>query len=142
MDEMSAALGVSQMARLGSILRRRSAVAARYRDLLSGIPGVTLPVEVPGLVRSWFVYVVRFDEGIDRDRVSAALEREGVQTRPYFPPIHLQPFYRKRFGFRPGMFPVAEALGRSTLALPFHTRLKEAECARVASAMRRVLRRT
>lgn len=139
LDEMSAALGASQMARLGSILARRAAVAARYGRLLAGIPGLILPVEVPGLVRSWFVYVVRLDADFDRDAVCAALERSGVQCRPYFPPIHLQPFFREMDGYRPGAFPVAEAVGRSTMAIPFHTRLTEGEAARVAAALRRVL---
>jgi len=141
LDEMSAALGASQMSRLPSILRRRAAVARRYGQMLESIPGVGLPVEVKGLTRSWFVYVIRLDPCFDRDRVVKGMERAGVQTRPYFPPIHLQPFYRERFGFRPGMFPVAEAVGRSTLALPFHTLLKEADQARVAEALRRVLSR-
>lgn len=139
LDEMSAALGVSQMSRLASILKRRAAVATRYASLLRDIPGVTLPAEVPGLVRSWFVYVVRLDEAFDRDAVSRAMAREGIQTRPYFPPIHLQPFYRERFGFRPGMFPVAEAVGRSTIALPFHTLLGRSDQERVARALRKVL---
>ncbi len=139
LDEMSAALGASQMSRLAGILKRRAAVAARYASLLREIPGVTLPAEVPGLVRSWFVYVVRLDEAFDRDKVAADLGRLGVETRPYFPPLHLQPFYRERFGFRHGEFPAAEAVGRSTIALPFHTRLPEADAARVAGALRKVL---
>ncbi len=139
LDEMSSALGASQMGRLGSILRRREKVATRYAGLLGRIPGVELPVEIPGLTRSWFVYVIRLDPRFDRDAVVRAMERQGVQTRPYFPPIHLQPFYREAFGFRKGMFPVAEAVGRSTMALPFHTLLTEAAQARVAGALRRVL---
>ena len=71
----------------------------------------------------------------------SALEREGIQTRPYFPPIHLQPFYRDAFGYKKGMFPVAEAVGRSTMALPFHTLLSEGAQARVAKALRKVLGR-
>lgn len=139
LDEMSGALGASQMERVNSILRRRSMVAARYAHLLRGIQGVTLPVEVAGSTRSWFVYVIRLDEAYDRDGICLALEREGIQTRPYFPPIHLQPYFRERFGTKPGMFPVAEAVGRSTLALPFHTCLSAAASARVAAALRKVL---
>jgi perosamine synthetase len=141
LDEMSAALGVSQMSRLPAILKRRAAVAARYGRLLSGIPGVEIPVEVPGLTRSWFVYVIRLAEGISRDGVSARMARQGVQTRPYFPPIHLQPFYRERFGYMPGTFPVAEAVGRSTLALPFHTRLSPSGTERVVNVLRKALSR-
>ena len=140
LDELSAALGVSQMARLGSILARRERVARRYAGLLESIPGVLLPAEVKGLRRSWFVYVIRLEKGIDRDATMEKLERMGIQTRPYFPPIHTQPFYRE-MGWRKGMFPVSEAVGASTLALPFHTNLSESDAARVAKALRRALSR-
>ena len=139
MDEIHAALGLSQVSRLESILNRRATVAGHYDRLLRDLPGVTLPAVVPGLVRSWFVYVIRLDRAFDRDAVCRALEREGIQTRPYFPPIHLQPFYRERFGYRRGAFPVAEAVGASTLALPFHTRLRPAEAGRVAKALHKIL---
>jgi perosamine synthetase len=54
-----------------------------------------------------------------------ALAEAGVPSRPYFPSIHLQPFYRERFGFREGDFPHAEAASRATLALPFHANLAD-----------------
>ena len=68
---------------------------------------------------SWFVYVVRFAPGIDRDRVARRLERSGIPARPYFLPIHLQPYMVERFGYQAGDFPVTEDLGRRSLALPF-----------------------
>ena len=72
---------------------------------------------------SWFVYVVRLAADIDRDRVMSELLEVGVPTRPYFVPIHLQPFYRERFGYRRGDFPVTEQVADSTLALPFFGRM-------------------
>ena len=81
------------------------------------LEGLTLPALAPWTTRmSWFVYVVRV---AGRDGVIAALERYGVPARQYFPPIHLQPFYRERFGYQPGDFPLAEAAGDTCLALPF-----------------------
>jgi dTDP-4-amino-4,6-dideoxygalactose transaminase len=68
---------------------------------------------------SWFVYVVRFNLLIDRDALAKRLEARGVPVRPYFLPIHLQPYMVERFGYRPGDFPVTEDLGRRGLALPF-----------------------
>jgi perosamine synthetase len=68
---------------------------------------------------SWFVYVVRLAPGIGRDSVINGMVKEGIPTRPYFTPIHLQPFYRARFGYKPGDFPEAEAAGESIIALPF-----------------------
>ena len=55
----------------------------------------------------------------------AALQERGIPSRPYFTPIHLQPFYRERFGYREGDFPVTERVARSTLALPFSSVMTE-----------------
>jgi FlaA1/EpsC-like NDP-sugar epimerase len=76
---------------------------------------------------SWFVFVVRLAPEIDRDAVIAALAADGVPSRPYFSPIHLQPFYRAQFGYTEGDFPHAEAAGQSALALPFHARLTDSD---------------
>jgi perosamine synthetase len=124
MDTISAAIGLAQIRRLDELLQKRDAVAARYNALLAGIDGITpLAPPRPGTRLSWFVYPVRLAKGIDRDRLRAGLAESGIDSRPYFPAIHLQPFYRERFGFRPGMFPHTEAAGTSLLALPFHGNL-------------------
>ena len=80
---------------------------------------------------SWFVYPVRFSEGINRDHVMALLAERGIPSRPYFMPIHLQPFYRKRFGYDHGDFPESEKAGRSILAVPFYSDMKPEEVALV-----------
>jgi perosamine synthetase len=134
-DELSAALGVGQLRRIEELLEHRDQVVDLYRQRLSRVPGVkTYPV-APGMKMSWFVYVVRLDAAIDRDRVARHLASRGIPTRPYFQPIHLQPFYRERFGYRGGELPVTEAAGRSCLALPFHTRLTSNEVDKVAAAL-------
>lgn len=136
MDEMNAALGVSQLSRIETLLERRAAVAMCYRELLAEIPGVRPLAPGPDTTRmSWFVYVVRFADGLPRNEIAQRLARQGITTRNYFPPIHLQPFYRKEFGFRPGQFPVAERVSATSLALPFHSNLRPAEVARVCEAL-------
>lgn len=126
LDEMSAALGLSQLARLDAILERRARVASWYQDRLGGLELVQPPHVAPETTRmSWFVYVVRLDERIDREALMAGLEEDGIPTRPYFVPIHLQPLYRQRFGHRAGDFPVTERVARTTLALPFFTEMTE-----------------
>jgi perosamine synthetase len=126
LDEMSAALGLSQVARLDEIVARRQRVASWYTERLGRLEGVRVPHVAPETSRmSWFVYVIRLDERIDRDALIAALEEDGVPSRPYFVPIHLQPLYRERFGYRPGDFPVTEQIARTTLALPFYTLMPE-----------------
>jgi perosamine synthetase len=126
LDEMSAAMGLTQIGRLAEILDRRARVACRYNRLLTAQEGVEIPFIAPETTRmSWFVYVVRLEEGIDRPALMAALEADGIPTRPYFVPIHLQPFYRERLGHAPGDFPVTERVAQSTLALPFFTEMTD-----------------
>jgi perosamine synthetase len=87
---------------------------------------------VPATTRmSWFVYVVRLNENVNRPALMAALEADGIPTRPYFVPIHLQPLYRERFGYGPGDFPVTERVAGTTLALPFFTDMTEDQVAYV-----------
>jgi perosamine synthetase len=136
LDEMSAALGVAQLKRLDRLLAQRQAVAARYGDMLRHVPGVTVKRTLASTTRvSWFVFVIHLDPRIDRDRVIEQLETRGIPSRVYFTPIHLEPYYRKRFGFRPGDFPVAERVAASILALPFHTNLSDAEIDEVVDAL-------
>lgn len=127
MDEMSAALGAAQLTRLSEILSKRAKVAQKYTARLRYIDGVAEPFVSPKIQMSWFVYVIRLDPKIDRDLVMRELLSRGIGCRSYFQPIHLQPFYRKEFGYKPGDFPVTEAVAATTLALPFHNNLTEDE---------------
>jgi perosamine synthetase len=84
---------------------------------------------------SWFVYVVRFASGEMRDQAAHKLEARGIPARPYFIPIHLQPYMQKRFGYREGDFPVTEDLGRRGLALPFSSVMEEEQVDTVCQAL-------
>ena len=140
LDEMSAALGLSQMDRLGELLANRARVAGWYEHYLGDIEGVTPPQIVPNTTDvSWFVYVIRVSEDIDRDRLARILKDRSVPVRPYFAPIHLQPYMQDMFGFQSGDFPVTEDLGNRSLALPFSGTMSEEAvvtvCQRIADAL-------
>jgi dTDP-4-amino-4,6-dideoxygalactose transaminase len=140
MSELNAAVGVVQMRRLDGLLQKREIVAAMYNERLSKIEGVSPLTVVPYTTRmSWFVYVARFSPEMDRNQVMTLLAQKGIPARPYFSPIHLQPFYRDKFGCKPGDFPVAETTGCSTLALPFHSNMNMDEINVVADALSQVL---
>jgi len=140
LDELSAALGAVQAERLDGLLEKRARVAAWYEERLAALEGVERPGPAPWTTRmSWFVYVVRLAPRHDRDRLIRELEARGVPARPYFPPIHLQPFYRGRFGLRPGDFPVTEAAGASCLALPFFGTMREEQVDYVCGALAEAL---
>jgi dTDP-4-amino-4,6-dideoxygalactose transaminase len=140
LDELSAALGAVQVDRLDELLRRRERVAGWYSERLARLETVTLPAVASWTTRlSWFVYVIRLRAPARRDQVIRELERRGIPARPYFPPIHLLPFYRARFGFKPGDFPHAELAGESCLALPFFSGMREEQVDMVCGALEEVL---
>jgi perosamine synthetase len=126
LDELSAALGVAQLGRIEELLARRQQVASMYDERLSAIRAATVPFVAPKTTRmSWFVYVIRLAPQIDRDHVMEELARRGIPSRLYFTPIHLQPFYRARFGYREGDYPVTESVAKRVLALPFYGGMPE-----------------
>jgi perosamine synthetase len=128
LDEMSATLGLSQLERLDEIVDARARVAGWFNERLGGLESLDVPGVAPETTRmSWFVYVIRLAARVDRRALIAGLEEDGIPTRPYFVPIHLQPYYRERFGFQPGDFPVTERVAATTLALPFFTDMTESQ---------------
>ena len=137
LDELSAALGRAQMGRIDEMLARREQVAGWYNERLAGVEMVELPQIAPTTSRmSWFVYVVRIKPPASRNEVMRALAREGIPTRRYFSPIHLQPFYREHFGYQRGDFGVTELLADVSLALPFSGVMSESQVDQVCESLR------
>jgi dTDP-4-amino-4,6-dideoxygalactose transaminase len=140
MSELNATVGVVQLKRIDDLLKKRNDVAKQYDSVLSSLEGVKPLTVVPSTTRmSWFVYAVRLDKVYLRDTIIQGMADIGIPTRPYFTPIHLQPFYVKQFGFKKGDFPIAEAAGESFIALPFHTNMKREEIEVVREALENVL---
>ena len=140
LSELNAAVGMVQMKRIEYLLHKRDNVANEYGKRLRKIEGVSsLRLALTTTRMSWFVYPVRFSEGINRDLVMTLLAERGIPARPYFSPIHLQPFYRNRFGYDRGDFPESEKAGNSILALPFYTDMKPEEVGLVCDTLAEVV---
>jgi len=141
LSDLHAALGLAQVQRLGELLAARARVAAAYNERLAplaGSLGIELPHVSAGVTMSWFVFVIRLPEGATvqrRDAVIDFLRERGVGCSNYFPPIHLQPFYREMFGFKEGDFPITESVSARSIALPFFNRLTGAQIGRVADTL-------
>ena len=151
LSDVQAAIGVAQVERADELLRARARVAAAYSERLTALDGASagagdpeglvLPLEDSGSERrSWFVYVLQLPAEADRAAVIADLAQRGVASKAYLPCIHLMPFYRERFAFRGGEFPVAEAVAERSLALPFFGAMTEGDVDRVAEALTEALR--
>jgi perosamine synthetase len=137
MDEMSAAVGLGQLEKLGEMQAARNRIAALYTSLLRDARGVETPPRLEH-ERSWFIYYVKLAPEIDRSVVIDRLAERGISSRPYLPAIHLQPEFRK-LGGREGTLPVTERICRSTLALPFFVQLEDADVEYVCSSLREVI---
>jgi perosamine synthetase len=131
LDEMSCALGVTQLKKIDKILQMRKKVADTYIELLSGNKEIILPTIAKHNTESWFVFVVQVAKNIDRSNVIAFLKEKGISTNIYFPPIHLQKFYQDDFGYKEGDIPITEEISKHTIALPFYSELSKKEIAYV-----------
>jgi dTDP-4-amino-4,6-dideoxygalactose transaminase len=139
-DELSAALGRVQMTRLDEMLEKRARVAGWYNTRLAGlVPVETLQILPETTRMSWFVYVVRTAPGIDRDELIRRMADERIPARPYFAPIHLQPYMKEMFGYRMGDYPVTEDLGARGIALPFSSVMTEEQVGIVCEVLEKLL---
>ncbi len=134
LSEMACALGRVQLRRIDVMLESRRKSAERYDRLLEGVCGLELlPLTFPRREISWFVYVVRLAEGVDRDKVRELMARQGIATGRYFAPIHLQPAWR---GHGAESLALTESIARRTLALPFFNHITAEQQEAVADALR------
>ncbi|QIA28187.1 DegT/DnrJ/EryC1/StrS family aminotransferase [Thermaerobacter sp. PB12/4term] len=134
MDEMSAALGRSQLRRIESFLEKRQRVADLYTERIVRLPFVRPPVIRSHVRMSWFVYVITLTADIDRNKLMKCMAAQGVQTRGYFEPIHKQPYIRE-LGIDGGDLPVTESVAQRTIALPFHNNMSAEDVEYVVEAL-------
>lgn len=137
-DEMSASLGITQLKKVEWMIKEKVKIATWYNDALKGIPDIVVPQIGPDRTHSWFVYVIRIKNG-KRNAVMSKLEKAGIQTKPYLPVIHLQPFMRKMFNFKKGDFPKAEEIAEETLALPLYIGLEHKDIEYISEKMKKIL---
>ncbi len=142
LSDINCALGIVQLSRISEIVASRTRVEAMYRERLTDERRIKMQAVHPAVEMSWFVFVIRLDDSYtieDRDRILTGLRDNGIGCNNYFAPIHLQPVYVERFGYRPGAFSVCEALSARTIALPFHHQLSEEDVDTVCARLRELL---
>ncbi len=117
MTELQAALGIVQLGRLEDSIKERIKIAERYSEELSPVREIITPAVKPENRHTYMLYTIRVP---DRERVQVYLERNGVETRIAFPPIHLQPVYKNIYGYKGGELPVTEKVADSVLSIPIY----------------------
>jgi dTDP-4-amino-4,6-dideoxygalactose transaminase len=136
LDEMSAALGFSQMKKIDSIIEKRNNVAKYYNKILNFVETPVVKNYVSKM--SWFIYVIKLPENANREKIIEFLNENSIETRDYFAPVHLQPLYRN-LGWKEGMLPNTEKISKRTLALPFFTELKTEQQDYIAFQLKKAL---
>jgi UDP-4-amino-4,6-dideoxy-N-acetyl-beta-L-altrosamine transaminase len=142
LTDIACALGRSQLRRLDALLARRRAIADHYTRALRGLPGIILPVVRPEARPAWHLYPVRLNlEQLraGRAEIFAALRAENLGVQVHYIPVHLLRYYRERFGYRGGEYPVAEDAYRRLLSLPLFPAMTDQDANDVVRGMRKVL---
>ena len=142
MPDVAAAIGVHQLRKAGQFRQRRAAIASAYTVGFADLPLRTPVVVHPDELHAWHLYVLQLDLPalrIGRDRVIELLAERGIGTSVHFIPLHLHPYWRDRYGFRPGDFPQALQAYERAVSLPIHTRLSADDVSRVIETVRDVL---
>jgi perosamine synthetase len=135
LNDLQCALGLSQLQKLPDWISRRQEIARRYDAAFAGLEEIrplTRRVEVS---HAYHLYVVRMAG--ERDRVFAALREQGIGVNVHYLPVHLHPYYRRRFGTGPGLCPVAEAAPEDLLSLPIFPRMSNQDVDDVITALLR-----
>jgi dTDP-4-amino-4,6-dideoxygalactose transaminase len=116
LTDFQAALLIGQLERINLSYEKRLKVFERYEQ---GLAGMDFPERIGK--HACHMFTIRVD---NRDKVRERLEEAGIQTSIHYEPIHLEPFYREMFGYKEGMFPVAERLGQRIITLPTYNLTK------------------
>ena len=142
MTDIQASLGIQQLKKLARFQDRRREVVVRYQAAFGDLPEVQRPVERPDVESAWHIYPLRLNLEaltIDRNQFIEELKARNIGTSVHFIPIHLHPYYRDKYGYKPGDFPVAFANYQRLVSLPLHPRLSDEDVDDVIEAVRDVV---
>ena len=142
LTDIACALGIEQLKRLDANLERRRRIAARYAELLGNLGGIALPVARPEVNPAWHLFPIQLELtrlSATRTEIFQALRAENIGVNVHYVPVHRHPYYRDRFGYKGGEFPVAEAAYERLLSLPMFHGMTDQDIEDVARALRKVL---
>lgn len=138
MTEMQAALGQSQLLRLGPYVKKRTELAKLYHEQLSDLP-IELPTPVTGSESAWHLYVILLHDKLRRKEVFDTLLKKHVQVNVHYIPVHTQPYYQQ-LGFNEGDFPVSEDYYSRALSIPLFPAMTQKQQDYVVHSLKDALR--
>jgi perosamine synthetase len=141
LTDIACALGISQLKKLEANLARRREIAARYTAAFRNLRGVIAPSVRPDVNPAWHLYPIRVNPSHlkkDRAHMFRALRAENIGVNVHYIPVHLHPYYRDRFGYQGGEYPVAETAYEQLISLPMFHAMTEQDVEDVIAAVSKV----
>jgi len=130
LTDLQSAIGVVQLAKCDEMNNSRQRIAERYNNAFAKLNALQTPEVLPDRQSSWHLYVLRLhleQLQIGRDRFIEELDQRGINASVHFIPLHLQPYYQKQFGYKPGDYPQAEHEYNRCISLPIYPGMSDEE---------------
>jgi len=144
LTDLAAAIGLHQLRKADGMHQRRTQRANLYSQLLSDADELILPRTLPNRIHSWHLYPIRMQttgRGITRSQVIEELKNEGIGASVHWMPLHLHPYYRESFGYKPSDCPCAASIYPELVSLPLYPDLAPEEVARVCRTLKKIIAR-
>lgn len=143
LTDIASAIGLHQLRKATGFQQRRAAIARQYHEALAGLPVIVPPDAPSGETHAWHLYPIRLadDAGIARDTFIERLFAQGIGCSVHYIPLHLQPYWRERYGLRAEVFPHSQKAYERMVSLPIYTRMGDGDVQRVVAAVRQALGR-
>ena len=138
--DFQCALGISQLKKLDSFIKRRREIVAYYNSSFKDIADIVLPIEKENVMSAWHLYYLRFKNGSIREHMYNSLKNRGIGTQVHYIPVYLQPFYQKQ-GLKKKSCPIAEDFFMRELSIPIYPTLSEGDMEYVATTIADIVRK-
>lgn len=138
MDNIQAALLLPQLGNIEKLWEKREKNYQEYYEQLKPIPGIIIPTIVDNSRNALHLFTIWVDPA-KRDQIILKLGEHGIKTTVNYRAIHLLTYFKQKYGFEKGVFPISEKIGDSTLSLPFHPKLRNKEIHYVANTLKHIL---
>ena len=142
LTDIAASLGVEQLKKCNAFFESRRRIAAAYHEGFADLPEIKTPVCKPDVQHAWHLYVIQLELerlSINRRDFIEALRQKNIGTSVHFIPLHLHPYYRNTFGYRPGDFANASAVFEHIISLPIYPKMTESDVNDVVEAVRSIV---
>ena len=143
LTDIAAALGIEQLKKCDRFWQARKQIAAAYDDGFAAVPEIRRPVRMPNTQHAWHLYIIQLETErlrINRAEFITALKDQGIGTSVHFIPLHLHPYYREAFGYKPEDFPTASRVFERIISLPIYPAMSEKSVQRVIAAVTDIIK--